>query len=80
MMRTRALGEPAAKAIQASLVCGLILAVLGLVRPAALNLPQLWFVLFVSVLANVFQPSYQPFESSRTPEDKGTARQILWTV
>jgi protein-S-isoprenylcysteine O-methyltransferase len=28
----------------------------------------------------VFQPSYQPFESSRTPEDRGTARQILWTV
>jgi protein-S-isoprenylcysteine O-methyltransferase len=80
MMRMRALGEAAAKAIQASLVCGLILGVLGLVRPAALNLPQLWFVLFVSVLANVLQPSYQPFESSRTPEDKGTARQILWTV
>jgi protein-S-isoprenylcysteine O-methyltransferase len=28
----------------------------------------------------VFQPSYQPFESSRTPEDRGTGRQILWTV
>ena len=28
----------------------------------------------------MFQPSYQPFEGSRTPEDKGTARQILWTV
>src|SRR3984957_1651363 len=80
MMRMRALGEPTAKIIQASLICGLILAVLGLVWPAALNLPQLWFVVFVSVLANVFQPSYQPFESSRTPEDRGTARQILWTV
>jgi protein-S-isoprenylcysteine O-methyltransferase len=76
----RALGEATAKAIQASLICGPILGVLGLVWPAALNLPQLWLVVFVSVLANVFQPSYQPFESSRTPEDRGTARQILWTV
>jgi protein-S-isoprenylcysteine O-methyltransferase len=76
----RALREATAKVIQASLICGLIVGVLGLVWPAALNLPQLWLVLFVSVLANVFQPSYQPFERSRTPEDRGTARQILWTV
>ena len=79
-MRMRALREATAKVIQASLICGLIVGVLGLVWPAALNLPQLWLVLFVSVLANVFQPSYQPFERSRTPEDRGTARQILWTV
>jgi protein-S-isoprenylcysteine O-methyltransferase len=80
MMRMRVLGDATAKAIQASLICGLILGVLGVVWPAALNLRQLWFVVFVSVLANVFQPSYQPFESSRTPEDRGTGRQILWTV
>jgi len=80
MIRMRALGEGIAKAIQASLICGLILGVLYLVWPAALNLPQLWFVVFVSVLANVFQPSYRPFESSRTSEDRGTGRQILWTV
>jgi protein-S-isoprenylcysteine O-methyltransferase len=80
MMRTRALGEAVAKAIQASFICGLILGILGLVWPAALNFPQLWLVVFVSVLTNVFQPSYQPFESSRTQEDKGTCRQILWTV
>jgi|HubBroStandDraft_1064217.scaffolds.fasta_scaffold43841_3 protein-S-isoprenylcysteine O-methyltransferase len=80
MMRMRALGEATAKAIQASLICGLILGVLGLAWPAALNLPQLWFVVVISLLANVFQPSYQPFESSRTPEDRGTGRQILWTV
>jgi protein-S-isoprenylcysteine O-methyltransferase len=80
MIRMRALGEATAKAIQASLICGLILGILAFVRPAALNLPQLWFVVFVSVLANVFQPSYRPFESSRTPEDRGTGRQILWTV
>jgi len=80
MIRMRALGEATAKAIQSSLICGLILGVVGLVWPATLNLPELWLVAVVSVLANVFQPSYQPFESSRTPEDRGTGRQILWTV
>jgi protein-S-isoprenylcysteine O-methyltransferase len=79
-MRMRGFGEAAAKAIQASLICGIILGILRLVWPAALNLLQLWLVVFVSVLANVFQPSYQPFERSRTPEDRGTGRQILWTV
>lgn len=79
-MRMRGFGEAAAKAIQASLICGIILGILRLVWPAALNLLQLWLVVFVSVLANVFQPSYQPFERSKTPEDRGTGRQILWTV
>ena len=59
-MRMRGFGEAAAKAIQASLICGIILGILRLVWPAVLNLLQLWLVVFVSVLANVFQPSYQP--------------------
>jgi protein-S-isoprenylcysteine O-methyltransferase len=80
MMHVRALAGAAAKAIQATVVCGLILGVLGLVWPAALNVPQLWIVVFANVLANVFQPSYRLFEGSRTPQDRGTARQILWTV
>ena len=80
MMRTRGLKEAAARAIQAFLICGLMLGILRLVWPAALKLPQLWLLVFVSVLANVFQPSYHPFESSRTPQDRGTGRQILWTV
>ena len=80
MMRIRGLGEAAAKAIQASVICGIILGILRLVWPAALNLLQLWLVALVSILANMFQPSYQPLERSRTPEDRGTGRQILWTV
>jgi protein-S-isoprenylcysteine O-methyltransferase len=80
MMRKRVLGEAGARAIQACLISGLILGALHLVWPAALNLPLLWLVVVASVLANVFQPSYRLFESSRTAEDKGTGRQILWTV
>jgi protein-S-isoprenylcysteine O-methyltransferase len=37
-------------------------------------------VVGVSILANVLQPAYRPLERSRTPEDRGTAAQILWTV
>jgi protein-S-isoprenylcysteine O-methyltransferase len=80
MNRVPAHGEAIKRAIQASLICGLILGVLDLAWPAALKLAQVWFVVSIGVLANVFQPSYQPFERSRTPEDSGTGRQILWTV
>lgn len=37
-------------------------------------------VVSISILANILQPAYKPFEGSRTPEDRGTAAQILWTV
>src|SRR5438270_12923328 len=37
-------------------------------------------VVSVSILANILQPTYRPFEGSRTVEDRGTAAQILWTV
>lgn len=56
-----------------------LLLVAGFWLPA-LYLPQLWMVVGVSILANILQPSYRPFEGSRTPEDRGTAAQILWTV
>ena len=69
MMRMRGLGETAAKAIQASLICGLILGILRLVWPAALNLPQLWLVVLVSVLAMC---SSRPTSRSKVPEPRRT--------
>ena len=68
------------KFLQALGVWGLVLLVLAMLWPPALRLPQLWMVVSISVLANIFQPAYRPFEGSRTPEDRGTATQILWTV
>jgi len=68
------------KALQALEIWVLVLLVVGVVWPPALRLPQLWMVASVSVLANILQPAYRPFEGSRTPEDRGTAAQILWTV
>jgi protein-S-isoprenylcysteine O-methyltransferase len=80
MTRIWSFGNATTKAAQALLICGLVVGWLAWVWAPALHLPELWFVVFVSVLANVLQPSYQLFERSRTREDKGTARQILWTV
>jgi protein-S-isoprenylcysteine O-methyltransferase len=68
------------KALQAFGIWTVVLLVLEAVWPPALHLPQLWIVVFVSILANILQPAYRPFEGSRTPEDRGTAAQILWTV
>jgi protein-S-isoprenylcysteine O-methyltransferase len=79
-MSTRVGGSMLAKALQGMVICGLIVSVVGLLRPAALALPELWFVAAFGVLANAFQPRYRAFEGSRTPQDQGTARQILWTV
>jgi len=46
----------------------------------AVWLPQVWMLAGVSVLANVFQPSYSLVEASRTVDDRHTAAQIVWTV
>jgi protein-S-isoprenylcysteine O-methyltransferase len=68
------------KALQALGIWVLVLLVVEVIWPPALRLPQLWMVASVSVLANILQPAYRPFEGSRTPEDCGTAAQILWSV
>jgi protein-S-isoprenylcysteine O-methyltransferase len=68
------------KALQALGIWVLVILVVAAIWPPALQLPQLWMVASVSILANTLQPSYRPFEGSRTPEDHGTAAQILWTV
>src|SRR5437588_4751894 len=68
------------KAAQASGIWVLVLLVVAALWPPALHLVQLWMVVSVSILANILQPTYRPFEGSRTVEDRGTAAQILWTV
>jgi len=68
------------KVLQALGIWVPVILILGTIWPPALHLPQLWMVASVSILANILQPSYRPFEGSRTPEDRGTAAQILWTV
>ena len=68
------------KALQALGIWLAVLLVVATIWPAALRLPQLWMMVGVGILVNMLQPSYRPFEGSRTAEDRGTAAQILWTV
>ena len=57
-----------------------ITVLLALGNARALLAPQLWVLLAVGILANVFQPTYNPFDKSGTAQDRGTALQILWSV
>ena len=68
------------KALQALGIWVLVLCLVAAIWPPTPRLPQLWMVVSVSILANALQPAYRPLEGSRTPEDRGTAAQILWTV
>ena len=68
------------KALQATGIWAPVLLFAAATWPPVLHLIQLWMVVGVTILANILQPAYEPFEGSRTPEDRGTAAQILWTV
>jgi len=74
------MSEALKRAAQAIVVWGITAAALLVVWAPVLRFRQLWILVGISLLANVFQPSYRPFEGSRTTEDRGTAVQILWTV
>ena len=63
---------------------GILMSVLIVIVPTLGNLEslgklQLWLLLVIGILANVFQPSYKPFDKSAPKQDKGTALQNLWT-
>jgi len=46
---------------------------------AVLREPQIWLLIMIGILGNMFQPSYKAFDTTRR-QDKGTALQNLWTV
>jgi protein-S-isoprenylcysteine O-methyltransferase len=48
-------------------------------NPDAIRYPQLWLLILVGIIANVFQPSYKVFDRNAPREDQGTALQNLWT-
>jgi protein-S-isoprenylcysteine O-methyltransferase Ste14 len=55
-----------------------ILPTLG--RPEAMFAPKLWLLVVLGALAGMLQPAFNPFEKSATPEDRGTALQIVWSI
>lgn len=52
----------------------------ALIRPEALLEPKLGILVFLAFIASVTQPSYSPVDSKAPVEDRGTARQIVWSV
>lgn len=55
-----------------------ILPALG--RPEILRRPHLWVLVALGIFASVLQPAYNPLGAAPSARDRGTARQIVWTV
>jgi protein-S-isoprenylcysteine O-methyltransferase len=49
-------------------------------NPSMLAAPQVWWLFTVGVLATFFQPRYNPFGRPPDAKDRGTAKQIVWSV
>lgn len=64
---------------------GFIASAFVVILPVAGNLsmltaPQVWLFFVVGVLASLFQPRYNPFGRAPDAKDRGTARQIVWSI
>jgi len=68
------------KLIQGILVSCAIVILPAVGRPLAVISPKLWVLVALGTLASFFQPVYNPFRRSATPEDRDTALQIIWSV
>lgn len=67
------------------IIKGLIVSLLIVIIPvigniAMLNSPKLWIMISVGIVASIFQPDYNPFRKSPNNKDKGTAKQIIWSI
>jgi protein-S-isoprenylcysteine O-methyltransferase len=51
-----------------------------LLQPDALSYAKLWCMVGIGLLASLTQPAYSPLDGDAPPEDRGTARQLIWTV
>ncbi len=64
---------------------GLVLALL-FIGGFSLIEPSVWFqskiiiLIVITVLASIYQPSYNPFKVAKDKKDRGSALQIIWTV
>ena len=65
---------------------GLVASTVFFILPAWLFVPRalydskLWIMLLIGVLASTTQPAYSPLDPNAPPEDRGTAKQLVWTV
>ena len=70
----------ARKVIQGTIMSGVIVLLPACGNLLSLHMPQLWLIFIIGILANIFQPSYKPFDKSAPSLDRGTALQNLWTA
>ncbi|CAG4903102.1 methyltransferase family protein [Paraburkholderia saeva] len=52
----------------------------AVLQPDALVSSKLWAMVGLGMLASLTQPAYSPLDRDAPPEDRGTARQLVWTV
>ena len=66
--------------IKAIFLNGCALIIPTLIEPLFLTHLQPWILVSIGVLAMVFQPDHSPIGATRSPEDRWTANQILWSI
>ena len=42
--------------------------------------PVVWFLIFVTAMASIFQPAYSPFKKKKNVDDGGTLLLLIWSV
>jgi len=68
------------------LLTGLIASLIVVILPVclfhtdAIETLKPWLLLCMGMLASMTQPAYKPLDSNATAEDRGTAKQLVWTV
>ncbi|MEB3299846.1 MAG: isoprenylcysteine carboxylmethyltransferase family protein [Candidatus Sericytochromatia bacterium] len=65
---------------QAALIQSSVLGGVAALWPAGLASPRIWVLVGVGLAANALQPTYSLREGSRTPHDRASGVQIVWTV
>jgi len=68
------------KALSGALISGLAFVIPAWIQPQILGYVHPWALVLFGTCAHVFQPSYSPAEKARTPEDRWTAAQIVWSI
>jgi protein-S-isoprenylcysteine O-methyltransferase len=70
------------KKIVIGLIASLIIFILPVMvlAPHEIGSAKPWALVALGLLASITQPSYNPLDKDASAEDKGTARQLVWTV
>ena len=68
------------KALSGAAMAALAFVIPVWIQPDLLGFAHPWLLLLFGAVAHVYQPAYSPTEAARTPEDRWTAAQIIWSI